>query len=166
MRKQLNVNTHKHVTTFPRPTITNLRIAKNNNNYTAAKALSVLRFLLFSLDVTSWQVLFLCINIKSGLLVGIWWYVFISMYPRILCVSFSRKNSGFGWHHQHGQVLISCTISSGLLFPPCHAYSTEPVCCIHLWFYLVWFSLVWLFCFTAYEPFSGHLTPKSHFDLV
>ena len=22
----------------------------------------------------------------------------------------------------------------------------------------------WLFCFTAYQPFSGHLTPNCHFD--
>ena len=42
---------------------------------------------------------FLLVNIKSGRLADIWWFVCISKYQKSLCVSFSGKDSGFYVYH-------------------------------------------------------------------
>ena len=95
-------------------------------------------FTLWSNGVTKcpwWQVIFLSINLKSSFLVRIGWFVCISKYLRILCVSFSRMDSSLRIDIcQHGRPLISCTIPNWSLFPPSHAciyIPFEPVCCIY-----------------------------------
>ena len=44
-------------------------------------------------------IFFLLINIRFGLLAGIWWSTCISKFQGILCVSFSRTNSDLSIYH-------------------------------------------------------------------
>ena len=101
---------------------------------------------------TIWQIFFLLIIIRSGLLGKIRWSVRISKSHRSLCVSFSRTDSGLCIYH-----LLACSNLNFLHFSQCIILPTQSCLALYSSCANLLHSLIMWLMVSSLSPHSLHL---------